>query len=92
MTDPRWPRELGPVLCGVGAQPGFMKMAAILRAGSARHAAVPTVRVHASQQAMNDRLFADLHLPYPEISGGRLAPRIAAEVAASAWRRPATAR
>jgi UDP-N-acetylglucosamine 2-epimerase (non-hydrolysing) len=66
-----WPNNLGPVICVVGARPNFMKMAPILRAFSGHHPALPTLLVHTGQhydQAMNDRLFADLRLPRPDIN------------------------
>ena len=48
-----------------------MKMAPILGAFSAHHPAIPVVLVHTGQhydQDMNDRLFVDLRLPYPDVN------------------------
>ena len=70
MRDP-WPPVRGPVLCVVGARPNFMKMAPILRALAAHAPPLPAVLVHTGQHydvAMNDRLFADLELPAPDIN------------------------
>jgi len=69
----RWPAELGPVVCVVGARPNFMKMAPILRAFAAHQPAIPTILVHTGQhydKDMNDRLFEDLRLPLPDINLG----------------------
>jgi len=69
----RWPAELGPVVCVVGARPNFMKMAPILRAFAAHRPAIPTILVHTGQhydKDMNDRLFEDLRLPLPDINLG----------------------
>ncbi len=71
MTLERWPVELGPVICVVGARPNFMKMAPILRAFAAHHPAIPTLLLHTGQhydKDMNDRLFVDLRLPHPDIN------------------------
>ena len=61
----------GVVMCVVGARPNYMKMAPLLRAFRA-HAAMPRpVLVHTGQHydpMMNDRLFADLELPRPDIN------------------------
>ena len=68
--DP-WLAPVGPVLCVVGARPNFMKMAPILRALAAHNPALPTLLVHTGQHYdadMNDRLFADLKLPVPDIN------------------------
>ena len=68
--DP-WPSAHGPVLCVVGARPNFMKMAPILRALAAHDPVVPALLVHTGQHYdadMNDRLFADLRLPLPDIN------------------------
>ncbi len=61
----------GPVLCVVGARPNFMKMAPILRALAAHVPPLPTLLVHTGQHYdadMNDRLFADLRLPQPDVN------------------------
>lgn len=70
MAD-RWPETLGPVICVVGARPNFMKMAPILRAFAALRPAIPTMLLHTGQHYdsdMNDKFFADLHLPAPDIN------------------------
>jgi UDP-N-acetylglucosamine 2-epimerase (non-hydrolysing) len=62
---------LGPVLCVVGARPNYMKMAPLLRAFSVAPGLPRAVLVHTGQHydfALNDRLFADLQLPAPEIN------------------------
>ena len=61
----------GPILCVVGARPNFMKVAPILRAFAAHDPAVPALLVHTGQHYdadMNDRLFADLRLPVPDLN------------------------
>jgi len=66
-----WPKDLGPVICVVGARPNFMKMAPILRAFSNNKPAIPTLLVHTGQhydRDMNDKLFEDLRLPHPDIN------------------------
>jgi UDP-N-acetylglucosamine 2-epimerase (non-hydrolysing) len=66
-----FPRALGPVLCVVGARPNYMKMAPIIRALSAQGELPPPVLVHTGQHydmSMNDRIFADLELPPPDIN------------------------
>ena len=71
MTTPEWPSELGPVICVVGARPNFMKMAPILRAFAANVPAIPSLLIHTGQhydKDMNDKLFADLRLPRPDIN------------------------
>ena len=68
--DP-WLAATGPVLCVVGARPNFMKMAPILRAFAAHDPAMPALLIHTGQHYdtdMNDRLFADLRLPLPDIN------------------------
>ena len=65
------PPVSGPIACVVGARPNFMKMAPILRAFDAYSASIRTLLVHTGQHydtAMNDRLFADLRLPQPDIN------------------------
>jgi len=66
-----WPKELGPVICVVGARPNFMKMAPILRAFAEHQPAIPTLLLHTGQhydRDMNDKLFEDLRLPHPDIN------------------------
>jgi UDP-N-acetylglucosamine 2-epimerase (non-hydrolysing) len=63
----------GPIACVVGARPNYMKMAPILRAFAAQVPPLPTLLVHTGQHYdndMNDRLFADLRLPSPDINLG----------------------
>jgi UDP-N-acetylglucosamine 2-epimerase (non-hydrolysing) len=64
-------RPSGPLTCVVGARPNYMKMAPLVRA-FARRAGLPgVVLVHTGQHydvAMNERLFADLELPAPDIN------------------------
>lgn len=62
---------MGPLACVVGARPNYMKMAPLLRAFSARADLPRAVLVHTGQHydvAMNQRLFADLELPAPDIN------------------------
>jgi UDP-N-acetylglucosamine 2-epimerase (non-hydrolysing) len=59
-----------PVACVVGARPNFMKIAPLLRAFAA-YPTLPTLLVHTGQHYdsdMNDRLFADLRIPRPDIN------------------------
>ena len=68
--DP-WLSATDPVLCIVGARPNFMKMAPILRAFAVGNPALPALLVHTGQHYdadMNDKLFADLRLPVPDIN------------------------
>ena len=65
------PSAAGPLLCIVGARPNYMKMAPLLRAFSADERLPRAVLVHTGQHydfALNDRLFADLELPAPEVN------------------------
>ncbi|AVZ79811.1 UDP-N-acetylglucosamine 2-epimerase (non-hydrolyzing) [Zoogloeaceae bacteirum Par-f-2] len=65
--------EPAPILCVVGARPNYMKMAPIIRAFAAHDPALRSLLVHTGQHydsAMNDRLFADLDLPAPEVNLG----------------------
>lgn len=67
----RWPQDLGPIICVVGARPNFMKVAPILRAFAAHRPAIPTLLLHTGQhydRDMNDKLFEDLRLPHPDIN------------------------
>jgi UDP-N-acetylglucosamine 2-epimerase (non-hydrolysing) len=60
-----------PVICIVGARPNYMKMAPIIRAFKTHEPPIPCLLVHTGQHydaAMNDRLFADLDLPRPDIN------------------------
>ena len=69
MTAPLHP--LGPIACVVGARPNYMKMAPLVRAFAARPELPRTILVHTGQHydvAMNERLFADLELPAPDIN------------------------
>lgn len=62
-------RALGLVVCVVGARPNYMKMAPIVRALKARGLRI--LLVHTGQHydsVMNDRLFADLKMPSPDIN------------------------
>jgi len=64
-------RELGPIICVVGARPNFMKMAPILRAMAAHTPPLPVLLVHTGQhydKDMSDRLFEDLRLPRPDVN------------------------
>lgn len=72
MTDSRSPPTApGPLLCVVGARPNYMKMAPLLRAFRAQARLPRALLVHTGQHydfALNDRLFADLELPAPDIN------------------------
>lgn len=60
-----------PVICVVGARPNYMKMAPIIRALAAHRPPLRTLLVHTGQHydsAMNERLFADLDLPHPQVN------------------------
>ena len=61
----------GPVVCVVGARPNYMKMAPLLRAIKAQPAMPKPVLIHTGQHYdfdLNDRLFADLELPAPDLN------------------------
>src|SRR5580765_6569714 len=61
----------GPLLCVVGARPNYMKMAPLLRAFRNDGRLPRAVLVHTGQHydfALNDRLFADLDLPAPDVN------------------------
>lgn len=65
--------ETGPLICVVGARPNYMKMAPLLRAFRANLALPKAMLVHTGQHydfALNDRLFADLELPAPDVNLG----------------------
>ncbi len=62
-----------PLLGVVGARPNYMKMAPLVRALEEQAPDQPMVLVHTGQHydlAMNDRLFADLALPAPDVNLG----------------------
>ncbi|MGH8713737.1 MAG: non-hydrolyzing UDP-N-acetylglucosamine 2-epimerase [Casimicrobiaceae bacterium] len=64
-------RQTGPLACVVGARPNYMKMAPLVRAFGARPELPRAVLVHTGQHydvAMNERLFADLELPPPDLN------------------------
>lgn len=61
----------GPLICVVGARPNYMKMAPLARALAAQRGLPRAVLVHTGQHydvAMNEKLFADLELPPPDIN------------------------
>ena len=63
--------DAGPLICVVGARPNYMKMAPLLRAFRAELRLPKAVLVHTGQHydfALNDRLFADLELPAPDVN------------------------
>jgi len=65
------PSAAGPLLCVVGARPNYMKMAPLLRAFRNDARLPRAVLVHTGQHydfALNDRLFADLDLPAPDVN------------------------
>jgi UDP-N-acetylglucosamine 2-epimerase (non-hydrolysing) len=69
MGDIRHPG--GPIVCVVGARPNYMKMAPLLRAFANEPRLPGVVLVHTGQHydlAMNERLFADLELPAPDLN------------------------
>lgn len=62
---------LGPLACIVGARPNYMKMAPLLRAFAAQPGLPRALLVHTGQHydpMLNDRLFADLELPTPDLN------------------------
>ena len=64
-------RPLGPLACVVGARPNYMKMAPLVRAFGARRSLPGAVLNHTGQHydlAMNERLFADLGMPAPDLN------------------------
>jgi len=64
-------RPSGPLTCVVGARPNYMKMAPLIRAFAKQEELPGVVLVHTGQHydvAMNERLFADLELPAPDIN------------------------
>jgi UDP-N-acetylglucosamine 2-epimerase (non-hydrolysing) len=69
MLDPVMP--VGPVLCVVGARPNYMKMAPLIRAFADEPRMPRALLVHTGQHydyALNEKLFADLGLPAPEVN------------------------
>ena len=61
----------GPLACVVGARPNYMKMAPLVQAFGARADLPSAVLIHTGQHydvAMNERLFADLELPAPDMN------------------------
>jgi UDP-N-acetylglucosamine 2-epimerase (non-hydrolysing) len=65
------PSGAGPLLCIVGARPNYMKMAPLLRAFRADARLPRAVLIHTGQHydfALNDRIFADLELPAPDVN------------------------
>ncbi len=61
----------GPLVCVVGARPNYMKMAPLVRAFAARPDLPSVMIIHTGQHydvAMNERLFADLELPAPDLN------------------------
>ncbi len=61
----------GPIACVVGARPNYMKMAPLVRAFAARPELPRATLIHTGQHydvAMNERLFADLELPAPDVN------------------------
>jgi UDP-N-acetylglucosamine 2-epimerase (non-hydrolysing) len=64
-------RPRGPLACIVGARPNYMKMAPLVAAFGARPGLPGVVLVHTGQHydvEMNERLFADLGLPAPDLN------------------------
>jgi UDP-N-acetylglucosamine 2-epimerase (non-hydrolysing) len=62
---------VGPLVCVVGARPNYMKMAPLLRAIRAHPRLPRALLVHTGQHydfALNDRLFADLDMPAPDVN------------------------
>ncbi len=61
----------GPLVCVVGARPNYMKMAPLVKAFAGQPGLPNVVLVHTGQHydvAMNERLFADLQLPAPDVN------------------------
>jgi len=60
-----------PIVCVVGARPNYMKMAPIIRAFQTQHPDVRTLLLHTGQHydnAMSERLFEELDLPWPAVN------------------------
>jgi len=69
MLDPV--AALGPIVCVVGARPNYMKMAPLIRALTVQPRSPRPLLVHTGQHydyALNEKLFADLGLPAPEVN------------------------
>ena len=67
----RKPHAGGPIVCVVGARPNYMKMAPLVRAFAARSELPAVVLVHTGQHydvEMNERLFAGLEMPPPDLN------------------------
>ena len=67
----RNPQARGPLICVVGARPNYMKMAPLVRAFAARPELPAAVLVHTGQHydvEMNERLFAGLDMPPPDLN------------------------
>jgi UDP-N-acetylglucosamine 2-epimerase (non-hydrolysing) len=61
----------GAIACVVGARPNYMKAAPLVRAFAARSELPAVALIHTGQHydiAMNERLFADLELPPPDLN------------------------
>src|SRR5450631_3125609 len=61
----------GPLVCVVGARPNYMKMAPLVRAFAGRRDLPGIALIHTGQHydvEMNERLFADLELPTPDLN------------------------
>ena len=70
-NDGKFAAPLGPIVCVVGARPNYMKMAPLVRAFAAQPDLPRAILVHTGQHydvAMNERLFADLDLPPPDVN------------------------
>src|ERR1700693_3284874 len=66
MLQPR-----GPLVCVVGARPNYMKMAPLVRAFAGRRDLPGVALIHTGQHYdvdMNERVFADLELPTPDLN------------------------
>jgi UDP-N-acetylglucosamine 2-epimerase (non-hydrolysing) len=64
-------RPMGPIVCVVGARPNYMKVAPLMRAFAEQPSLPGVVLVHTGQHydlEMNERLFADLELPRPDLN------------------------
>ena len=64
-------RKPGPLACVVGARPNYMKMAPLVRSFAACPELPRVVLIHTGQHydiSMNERLFADLALPSPDLN------------------------
>jgi UDP-N-acetylglucosamine 2-epimerase (non-hydrolysing) len=64
-------RSPGPLACVVGARPNYMKMAPLVRSFAACPELPRVALIHTGQHydiSMNERLFADLALPSPDLN------------------------